>query len=69
MGNRKKGHIFINSRTGLTLQHFEKMIDKWARLLKIQRRQSIKPSGREYHLIMLMKLREAGERHHNLQWR
>ena len=59
----KKGHIFINQRTGkrLTLRHFEKMIDKWARLLNIQRRQSIKPSGREYHLITLMgpKGREA----------
>jgi hypothetical protein len=52
----KKGHIFINSRTGklLTLRHFEKMIDKWARLLNIQKLQSIKPSGREYHLITLM---------------
>jgi hypothetical protein len=38
----------------LTLRHFEKLIDKWARLLNIQRRQSIKPSGREYHLITLM---------------
>ncbi|HUV82134.1 MAG TPA: hypothetical protein VMW53_03520 [archaeon] len=56
VGNRKKGHIFINSRTGkrLTLRHFEKMIDKWARLLNIQKLQSIKPSGREYHLITLM---------------
>jgi hypothetical protein len=69
--NRKKGHIFIYSRTGkrLTLRHFEKIIDKWARLLNIQRRQSIKSSGREYHLITLMELREAGERHHDLQWR
>jgi hypothetical protein len=52
----EKGHIFINERTGkrLTLRHFEKMIDKWAGLLNIQRRQSIKPSGREYHLITLM---------------
>ena len=43
VGNRKKGHIFINGRTSkrLTLRHFEKMIDKWARLLNIQRRQSI----------------------------
>jgi hypothetical protein len=65
VGNRKKGHIFINERTGerLTLRHFEKMIDKWARLLNIQRHQSIKPRGREYHLITLIGLREAGERH------
>jgi len=29
VGNRKKGHIFINDRTGkrLTLRHFEKMIE------------------------------------------
>jgi hypothetical protein len=49
VGNRKKGHIFINERTGkrLTLRHFEKMIDKWARLLNIQRRQSIQLSGRQ----------------------
>ena len=51
------------------MRHFEKMIDKWARLLNIQKLQSIKPSGKEYHLITLMGLREAGERHHDLQWR
>ncbi|MCJ7623630.1 MAG: hypothetical protein MUO76_09020 [Anaerolineaceae bacterium] len=45
------------------------MIDKWARLLNIQKLQSIKPSGREYHLTTLMGLREAGERRHDLQWR
>jgi integrase len=39
VGNRKKGHIFINERTGkrLNLRHFEKMIDKWARLLNIRK--------------------------------
>ena len=65
VGNRKKGHIFINVRTGkrLTLRLLEKMIDKWARLLNIQKLQFIKPSGREYHLITIMGLREAGERH------
>ncbi len=68
LGNRKKGHIFINDRTGkkLTLRHFEKEIDKWAMLLNIQKLQSIKPSGKEYHLVTLMALREAGERHHDL---
>ena len=43
------------------------MIDKWARLLNIQKLQSIKPSGKEYHLIKLMG-REAGEMQHDLQW-
>jgi len=40
VGNRKRGHIFINGRTGkrLTLRHFEKMIDKWARLQNTTRR-------------------------------
>jgi hypothetical protein len=67
----EKGHIFINGRTGkrLTLRHFEKMIVKWAGLLNILKLQSIKPCGREYHLITLMGLREAGERHHDPQWR
>jgi len=39
VGNRKKWHIFINVRTWkrLTLRHFEKIIDKWARLLNIQK--------------------------------
>lgn len=68
VGNRKKGYAFINQRTGkrLTLRHFEKEINRWARLLNIQKLQSIKPSGKEYHLITLMGLREAGERHHDL---
>lgn len=69
VGNRKNGHIFINMRTWkkLTLRHFETMIDKWARLLNIQKLQSIKPSGKEYHLIKLMG-RDAGEMQHDLQW-
>jgi hypothetical protein len=68
MSNRKKGHVFINERTEkrLTLRHFEKEIDKWARLLNIQKLHSIKPSDKEYHLVTLMALREAGERHHDL---
>lgn len=68
IGNRKKGYIFINERTGerLTLRNFEKEINKWARLLNIQKLQSIKPSGKEYHLVTLMGLREAGERHHDI---
>ncbi len=71
VGNRKKGYVFINERTEkrLTLRHFEKEIDKWARLLNIQKLQSIKPSGKEYHLLTLMALREAGERHHGSERR
>jgi len=30
---------------------------------------NIKPGGKQYHLNTLMGLREAGEMHHDLQWR
>jgi hypothetical protein len=45
----------INEKTGkrLSLRHFEKEIDKWARLLNIKKLQSIKPSGKEYRLCDL----------------
>jgi hypothetical protein len=68
LGNRKKGYVFINERTGnrLTDRNFEKEIDKWAKLLNIQKLQPFKPSGKNYHLVTLMALREAGERHHDL---
>ncbi len=36
------------------------------RLLNIQKLQFIKPSGKEYRLVTLMALREACERHHDL---
>lgn len=36
------------------------------RLLNIHKLQSIKPSGKEYRIVILMALREAGERHHDL---
>ena len=57
-----------NERTErrLTLRHFEKEIDKWAKLLNIKKLQSIKPRGKNYCLVTLMALREAGERHHDL---
>jgi hypothetical protein len=59
VGNRKKGHVFINEITEkrLTLRHFEKEIDKWAGLLNIQKLQSIKPCGKEYQFVTLMALR------------
>ena len=61
VGNRKKGHLFLNGRTGkrLTLLHFEKMVDKWARLLNIRgRRQSIMPGGKRHHPLTLIGLME-----------
>lgn len=66
VGNRKKGYIFQGEKgKPLTLRLFEKEIDRYARLLSIQRDKQITPKGRVYHLVTLMALREAGERHHD----
>ena len=59
-----KRHIPGSPKTmKLTQNTNEKEIDKWAKLLNIQKLQSIKPSGKEYRFVTLMALREAGERH------
>lgn len=67
VSQRKKGFIFEseNKEKPLTLRHFEKQIDKYARLLSIQKDKAIAPKGRVYRLVTLMALREAGERHHD----
>lgn len=66
VGNRKKGYIFqgMNGKP-LTLRFFEKQINKYAYLLSIQQDKQITPKGRVYHLVTLMALREAAERHHD----
>jgi hypothetical protein len=38
-----------------------------ARLLNIQMLQSIKPRNKNYRLVTLMVLREAGERHYDMR--
>jgi len=70
VGNRKKGHIFINMSTRqeadpAAFQEDDRQVGQAA---EIQRLQSIKLSSRAYHLIALIGLRKAGGRHHDLQW-
>jgi len=66
ISNRKKGYIFQGEMSEpLTLRFFEKELHKYAGILSIQQDKQITPRGRVYHLITLMALREAGERHHD----
>ena len=66
ISNRKKGYIFQgNMDETLTLRFFEKELNRYACLLSIQQDKQMTPKGRVYHLITLMALREAGERHHD----
>lgn len=67
IGNRKKGAIFINSKGNrLSKTHFQVYISDLATRIGIQRVTHTVPSGREYHLVILKALREAGERHMDL---
>ncbi len=64
--NMKKGYIFQGETDEpLTLWFFEKELNRYGCLLSIQQDEHITPKGRIYHLISLMALREAGERHHD----
>ncbi len=66
ISNRKKGYIFQGEKGDpLTLRFFEKELNRYACLLSIQQDKQITLSRRIYHLITLMALREAGERHHD----
>ncbi|MDG6921006.1 MAG: hypothetical protein JRN59_05700 [Nitrososphaerota archaeon] len=67
VGNRKKGLVFLNPKSGrqFTLRHFEKVLDHHATLLNVQREKAVTPTGRVYRLVSCMALREAGERHHD----
>lgn len=66
VGNRKKGCIFINTVGKLrSLRSFEISIDKWARLIGIQKEVRTLVDGKKVKLITCMALREAGERHHD----
>jgi integrase len=64
IGNRKKGAIFINKKgKRLTKTFFQIYINELATRLGIQQITHITPTGKEYHLVCLKALREAGERH------
>jgi len=67
VGNRKKGPIFI-TKAGAAFndkRHMNTEIDKYARLLGIQEDIGETRAGRKIHLVTLMALRKAGERHHD----
>lgn len=49
------------------LCHFKEEMDKQARLLNIQKLQSINPDDKEYRLVTLIALKMAGERHNDLK--
>ncbi|MCJ7616752.1 MAG: hypothetical protein MUO43_09480 [Desulfobacterales bacterium] len=66
VSNRKKGYIFEGENGDpLTKRFMQHQIDKYARLLSIQRLRQYSEDGRELPLITLMALRKAGERHHD----
>lgn len=67
IGNHKKGAIFIN-RDGkrLTKTWFQVFINEIATSIGIQKITHVTPSGKDYHLVTLKALREAGERHTDL---
>jgi integrase len=68
IGNRKKGPIFINRKgRRVSVTHFQIYINDLASKLGIQKITHITPSGKEYHLVTLKALREAGERHMDLR--
>ena len=67
IGNRKKGPIFVNKRGfRLSKTYLEMCINDVATIIGIQKVAKITPSGKEYHLVTLKALREAGERHCDL---
>ena len=67
IGNRKKGAIFINRQGNrLSKTHFQVYISDLATRIGIQKVTHTVPSGKDYHLVILKALREAGERHSDL---
>ncbi|MDF1558312.1 MAG: hypothetical protein P1P80_09090 [ANME-2 cluster archaeon] len=71
MGNTKNWHIFINMRTGkrLTRRHFEKLIDKWTRLLNIQKTSVHQAQRQGVSSDHVNGIAGGGGGHHDLQWR
>jgi len=64
IGNRKKGPIFVNKKgKRLTKTYFQNYINELATRIGIQKITHITQTGKEYHLVTISGLREAGERH------
>ena len=67
IGKRKKGPIFVNDKGArLPLITLQKNLDNIARGIGIQKVTHKTPTGKNYHLVSLKALREAGERHTDL---
>lgn len=67
IGNRKKGPIFVNKHGDrLSKTYLQMYIDDIATAIGIQKIAKITLTGKEYHLVTLKALREAGERHCDL---
>lgn len=67
IGNRKKGAIFINKHgKRLSITYFQMFINELATSISIQQLTHRTETGKQYHLVTLKALREAGERHCDL---
>jgi len=67
IGNHKKGAIFVNRDSKrLTKTWFQVSINEIATSIGIQKITHVTPSGKDYHLVTLKALRDAGERHCDL---
>jgi len=64
IGNRKKGPIFVN-RNGkrCSITYFQMYVNNVATRIGIQKITHVTKTGKQYHLVTLQALREAGERH------
>ncbi len=66
ISNRKKGYIFEGEKgEPLTKRFMQAQIDKYAKLLSIQKIRAYSVDTRVLPLVTLMALRKAGERHHD----
>lgn len=64
IGNRKKGAIFVNRRgQRISITHLQMYINDVATRIGIQKVTHITPKEKQYHLVTIQGLREAGERH------
>jgi len=67
IGNRKKGAIFVNKKgERLSKTYFQVCINEIATSIGIQKITHITKTSKNYHLVTLKALREAGERHCDL---
>lgn len=64
ISTRKKGAIFVNNRgVRCSITYFQMIINDIATKIGIQKVAEVTKTGKEYHLVTIKALREAGERH------